>query len=441
MSARPVVHARRLPARVAPLLVGLLSTMAGACGGDDGTRLASLPLVEGEFGAMLAASTGEQLLPVVQRNDSGDPVAVTGAVWMNADGSALVLDLDPATGLPRKMVFGDFIVLFTNWSPDGQTADVARIYGPTGFLEVLRQQPLGAPTPPADGPTPPGARMMSAVTCLPHCPSKERNEAEMLKVAGLGLSLASCGLAGVASWGAMVLPCTGAVVSAARMATPEESWINAPLERAARLLGGIDILQCLGGDVSGCVSAALDRASGEREKAAAREEAYQALVRAAEDRLMNGEIPSGHREGDPPDCLDHYACTPGLTLHCIEGGEKTCLADCTWGDCPVRSGGGCSVADDGDQVCEGLVRSVEAQCAASGGRIVGWTKSKADCVRAYDCWRSGCPCLLSCAMRCGNDSGCTQSCFAASGADAQAEAGACAACAAPEVYGQCQTGG
>jgi len=443
VSRNPAAPGRWRLLRWSGVLVLAGPVLAGACGDGGGTQLASVPLTEGEFGAMLAGSTGEQLLPVVQRNGTGDPVAVTGAVWMDAEGRSLVLDLDPATGLPRKMVFGDFLVIFANWNPEGTEADVARIYGPTGYLEIFRDLPLTRPLPPPEAWSgPPEARKSSAATCLPDCPSKERTEAEMLKVAGLGLSIASCGLAGLTSWGAMLLPCTGAVVSAAKMATPEESWLNAPLERAASLLGGIDILQCLGGDVSGCVSAALDRASGEREKAARREEAYEALVQAAQDRLMNGEIPSGYREGDPPPCIDHYACTPGLTLNCVGGGTKTCRADCSWGDCPGKSGGGgCSVADDGDQVCGGMVRSVESQCAASGGRIVGWMKSKADCVRAYDCWRNGCPCLLSCALQCGDDSGCTQSCFSDSGANPQAEAAACASCATPEVYGQCQTGG
>lgn len=78
---------------------------------------------------------------------------------------------------------------------------------------------------------------------------------------------------------------------------------------------------------------------------------------------------------------------------------------------------------------------------AAGGRIVGWTTSKADCVKAFKCWANGCPCLFSCGFQCGNDTGCVQSCFSDSGSNMQAEAAACASCAMPEVYGQCQTGG
>ncbi|MBP7125844.1 hypothetical protein KBD49_05705 [Myxococcota bacterium] len=73
---------------------------------------------------MLAGSTGKQLLPVVRRNGTGNPVAVTGAVWT----------CGPATGLPRKMVFGNFLVIFTNRNPDCTAADVARISGPMGYL-------------------------------------------------------------------------------------------------------------------------------------------------------------------------------------------------------------------------------------------------------------------------------------------------------------------
>lgn len=419
----------------------VIPVLVAACGEDDGAQLASVPLTEGQFGALLAGSDGEQLLPVVLRNEHGEPTAVTGAVWMDADGSSMVLDLDPETGLPLKLVFGDFIVLFSNWNEAGTLADVARIYGPTGYIQILRRQPIGVLMPDASSPS---GMVTSAVTCLPDCPSKERTQAELLKAAGVGLSMASCGLAAVASWGAMLLPCAGTVVSGARMVTPEDSWLHAPLERAEKLLNGIDILQCGGLDLGSCFSVVLGRAAGEREQAAAREEAYQALVQDANDRLMNGEIQSGWEQGTVPECDNHYKCTPGLTLNCIEGGSKTCLPDCTWSDCPKPSGGGggsCSVPGDGDSVCAGLIKQVEAQCAASGGRIVGWTKSKAACVAAYKCWANGCPCLFSCGLKCGNDSGCAQSCVTEAGANAQAEAAACAACDTPEVNGQCQTGG
>lgn len=436
MSLRRCMSSR--PSRFAWLLVLLaaIPVLAGACGDPEGTELASVPVADGAFGAMLAASTGEQLLPIVERDGAGNATAVTGAMWMNADGSSLVVDLDPATGLPRKAVLGDFILLFANWTADGTTADVARIFGPTGFIEVLRGLKLRE----ADVPVP--GRLVSRATCLPDCPSKERTQAEMLKVAGLGLSVVSCGMATAVSWGATLLPCTGAVVSAAKMATGQESWLNAPLQRAGKLLGGIDILQCLGGDLSGCLSAAIDRAGSEREKAATREEAYQALVQAADDRLMNGEIPSGYREGDAPECLEFYACTPGMTLQCAGGGTKTCRGDCSWGECPGQGGGSvCTSATDGEAACEAYVRQVEAQCAASGGRIIGWSPDKAACIDAFDCWSNGCPCLLGCSVQCGTDSTCLQKCFASSGANPQAEAAACRSCATPGVNGQCQTGG
>ncbi len=423
----------------APLALALaFQVFALASCGDDGAELAAIPLGDQDFGAMLVGSDGEQLLPIVSRNDTFEPTAVTGAVWMNAEGSGIVVTLDPVTGLPSKVVLGDYIVLFANWNADGTVADVARIYGPTGFIEILRGLQVRDPEPVVEGGL--GVRT-SAVTCLPNCPSKERTQAELLKVAGLGISVATCGVAAAASWGAMLLPCSGVVVSGAKMATTEDSWLNAPLDRANKLLGGIDILQCLGGDISGCVSAALERASNERQKAAEREEAYQALVQAANDRLMNGEIPSGYQEGEPPVCIDNYACTPGLTLNCIDGGTKTCLDDCTWGRCPKMTGGACSMPDEGESACEAAVQDVKAQCAAAGGKIIGWTTSKADCVSAYNCWVRGCPCLFSCAMQCGNDQNCAQTCFANSGANAQAESDACSVCDEPGVYAQCQTGG
>ncbi len=432
-------HWKRACGYAIPLLLTMTIQVFGlvSCADED-VELAAVTLGDQEFGAMLVASDGEQLLPIVTRNDSFEPTAVTGAVWMDGNGSSIVVDLAPETGLPSKVVLGDYIVLFANWNADGTVADVARVYGPTGYIEILRGVQVREPEPQIE--TEPGVKV-SAATCLPNCPSKERTQAELLKVAGLGLSIATCGLATAASWGAMLLPCSGVVVSSAKMLTSEESWLNAPLERADKLLSGIDILQCITGDVSGCVSAALNRASSERQKAADREEAYQDLVQAANDRLMNGLIPSGYQEGEQPVCIDNYACTPGLTLNCIEGGTKTCQDDCTWGNCPKMSGGMCSFPNEGEAACEGAVQDVISQCTSSGGHIVGWTISKADCVSAYNCWVKGCPCLFSCAMECGNDSDCAQSCYADSGANAQAESTACSACEEPGVYGQCQTEG
>jgi len=411
--------------------------MLASCGGDDGPELAAIPLDDQEFGAMLVGSDGEQLLPIVSRNESFEPTAVTGAVWMNADGSSIVVDLDPVTGLPTKVVLGDYFLLFANWNQDGTVADVARIYGPTGYIEIVRGIHVRELEP---EPEPEPGVVESAATCLPNCPSKERTQAELLKVAGIGVSMATCGVAAAATWGAMLLPCSGLVVSSAKMLTPEETWLNAPLERAEKLLGGIDILQCLGGDLSGCISAALNRASGERQKAAEREEAYLALLQAADERLFNPMIPSGYQEGGQPVCSDSYACTPGLTLNCIEGGMKTCMDDCSWGKCPPMKGGSCVPPQDGDAACGAAVQDVKAQCAAAGGRIISWTISKADCVAAFNCWVAGCSCLFSCAMQCGEDSGCTQACLTATGANVEAEGAACSACDNPQVYGQCAKG-
>lgn len=330
---RVCLSVTRLARGVFPFLAVLAFGLS--CGEEGGADLAAVPMAKGEFGALLASRDGDQLLPIVTRNESEEPTAVTGAVWMDAQGSSMVVDLDPETGLPTKAVFGDFIVVFANWSDDGTTADVARIYGPTGYIQVLRGLKLREAEPAISG------VLTSAATCLwEGCGSKERTQAELLKVAGVGLSLVQCGLAAAVTWGAMVLPCSSTVVSGAKMVTSEDSWLYAPLERAEKLLSGIDILQCGGADVGGCFSLVLGRAAGEREQAAAREEAYQALVQAADDRLMNGEITSGWEQGTAPECIDHYACTPGLTLGCAGGTTKTCRADCTWSECPKPSGSG-----------------------------------------------------------------------------------------------------
>lgn len=414
----------------------ILSTFVVACGSDGAVELAAVDLDNGEFGTLLVSSEGEQLLPVVTRNDLNAVTQVTGAMWLDANGSSAYVEIDPATGLPSMTVFGDFILIFSNWSADHTTADVARIYGPTGYAEILRGINVW------EGEQQVAGEVSSAATCLGSgCPSKERTQAEMLKVAGLAMSIGMCGFATAASWGAALLPCSGVVVSAAKLALGEESWLNAPVERAGKLLMAVDVLQCISGDVSGCVSLALDRASDERAKAATREETYQAMVQDAESRLMIGDQFSGVYAGEAPQCMNSYQCTPGLTLNCIEGGTKTCQPDCVWGACPKIGSGPCGLAQSGDEVCKDLMKGVEAQCSAAGGHIVGWTQGKAACVSAFNCWKNTCPCLLSCSLQCADDYSCTDNCITAAGSNIQAEAAACSACEQPQVEGQCGSGG
>ena len=132
---RVCVPLTRLARGMFPFLAMLAFGLS--CGEEGGADLAAVPMAKGEFGALLASRDGDQLLPIVTRNASEEPIAVTGVVWMDAQGSSMVVDLDADTGLPTKAVFGDFIVLFANWSGDGTTADVARIYGPTDRKSVV----------------------------------------------------------------------------------------------------------------------------------------------------------------------------------------------------------------------------------------------------------------------------------------------------------------
>jgi len=421
-------------ARGAALLIPAL--LLAACGTTK-IEVAAVPVDSGKFGALLVSSEGEQLLPVVTRDASGQATAVTGALWMDGNGNSAYVDLDPLTGLPTRTVFGDFVLLFSNWSADHTTADVARIYGPTGYVEVMRGVRVG------DGVAATAGKLTAAATCLPNCPSTRQTVAELLKVAGLGLSIGTCGVASAVSWGAMLLPCSGVVVSAAKMVSGEESWLNAPLSRAAGFLKAVDILQCVSGDASGCLSLELDTAAGQLEKEAATVDKYPELVQAAEDRMMNGALPGGVLSGSPPACIQSYECTPGAYLPCLAGGTRQCGQDCTWPECPsATSGGTCSVnAGDGDSVCQALVENVQSQCAAKGGKILSWSPDKATCVKGYKCWATSCPCLMSCSTTCGNDLTCVQACMTKAGKDTQAEATKCAACTMPQVQAQCQTGG
>jgi hypothetical protein len=359
----------------------LAATALAACG-EGRVELAAVPVDSGRFGAMVVSSEGEQLLPVVARDPLGTVTALTGAVWMDGKGASAVVDLDPATGLPTRTVMGDYIVLFSHWSADRTTADMARIYGPTGYAEVYRGVRLDA------GIAAEAGRLTAAATCLPDCPSKERTTAELIKLAGLGLSIGTCAVATGISWGAALLPCSGVVVSSAKMLTGDESWLNAPLERAGKFLKGVDILQCLAADPGACVSLALDQASGEYEKKAAVEERYQALVKEADDRLMMPGMPAGLVSGSPPVCDDAYECTPGNYLPCYPEGTKQCKEDCHWGDCPKPT-----PAPSGMTQCSGAQPSCQCTfeaCATvtTSGHCTGWYKSSAGnfiCASCQDC--------------------------------------------------------
>jgi len=352
-------------------MAAVLAAISGlaACK-DQKVDLAAVPLESGQFGALMVSSQGEALLPIVQRNESGQPTAVTGALWMDGKGTSALVELDPATGLPTRTVYGDFIVLFSNWSSDRTTVDIARIYPPTGFVEIRRQVPIQAQAT--------TGALTAAATCLPDCPSYEATTAELLKVTGLGLSIGTCLAAGALSWGAMLLPCTGAVVSAAKMASSEDSWLNGTLERAGKMLTGVDIVQCLGGDPGGCTSLFLDFAAKEVEKEAKVVEQAQQVVDQTEGLLRVPDGPAGIQSGEPPDCIDRYECTPGAYLPCYPEGTKQCDTDCTWGDCPKPKPEPSGMTQCSDNVPTCNCSHFQA-CVTMGasGACTGWYKTSA----------------------------------------------------------------
>jgi hypothetical protein len=423
----------RGPHRAARTIVLLCPLLLAACGIDGTPELAAIPLASSPFGALMVSEKGETLMPVVARDPSGRATGVSAALWMDGTGNSAYVEMDLVTGRPTRTVMGDFIVLFSNWRENGTVVDIARIYGPTNYAEVFRGVRV------VQEPAAEAGRLTAAATCLPDCPSTERTVAELLKVTALGLSIGTCGVAVGISWGAALLPCTGVVVSSAKMLTGEEAWVNAPLDRAGRLLTAVDALQCLGGDPGGCVSLMLEGASNEVAKAAATVEKYAALEQDANDRLMNPQAAPGLVSGSPPDCIDSYLCTPGAYLPCYPEGTKQCQPDCTWTQCPKPrpSGGTCSPVTDGPSACAQLVRSVQAQCAAKNGTIVSWDPDEATCVKGYACWSTNCPCVMSCGEECQDDVACAQDCLARSGTDLQTAAAKCASCPTPAVRAQC----
>jgi len=352
-----------LLAVVVPAVVG--------CGGSDATKASAVAVSSGAFGAMMVSSDGEMLLPTVSRDAQGRVTAVTGALWMDAEGSSVAVFLDPATGLPSRTVFGDYELIFSNWSADHRTADIARIFGPKGYIEVYRNVPIFDTAAAVDA-----GLVVSAATCLPDCPTTLQTVSESLKLAGVAISAAGCYAAAGISWGAMLLPCTGYLVGAAKTLVGNEAMLD-DLNGVNTYLNGIDVVQCTAlMDAGACLQAALEGATTLMDKANAVITGNAANEAAAEQYLADLSMGSGVVQGIPPACDTVYHCTPGLTLKCIEGGEKTCREDCSWGDCPPPpeppqhiSGGTCQ---GGGTMCD---CGYEACVKVSGTSIKCWYRT------------------------------------------------------------------
>jgi hypothetical protein len=306
----------------------------GGGGGGDGSEsrsVAAISLDEGRFGALMASGE-ELLLPLVERDLSGAPTKLTGVLWLDRESGATVLVYFGDGGRPEKAVISNFILLFTNWSEDGGSADIALIYTPTGYIEIFKR---------ADAAQLITASVVERGTCFPACGTEIKNLAELLKIAGLGISLGSCGIATTISFGAAAIPCTGVIITTASLITDPPSWLE-------DLPGVADVIGCGTGEPWDCVSVMLDMGGRTMNLLDQDIAHYSDLVTTAGVFLSNPDQQSGvvQEGGGLPALPETYQCTPGGSmsyLPCYPEGVRECQNNYTWGPC---SGEVC-----GDDIC------------------------------------------------------------------------------------------
>jgi hypothetical protein len=148
----------------------------------------------GLFGAlMVGGKAGEMLLPIVDRDASGNATKITGALYMNNDtGNSAVVYLGE-DGRPTKTVMGDFILLFSNWSANGTTVNIAlhckNLH--THHIEVLKGVNVDANIATNNA----NREVLSHIapmTCLPACGNDTKTLAELLKFSGLLIADGLC---------------------------------------------------------------------------------------------------------------------------------------------------------------------------------------------------------------------------------------------------------
>jgi len=290
----------------------------------------------GPFGALMVGKGGEMLLPIVDRDASGNATKVTGALYMNNDtGTSAVVYLGD-DGKPTKTVMGDYILLFSNWSANGTTVDIAKIYTPTNYIEVFKGVSVNANIAAKEA-----KRKVSSdiaqMTCLPKCGNDTKTLAELVKVAGLGISLGLCVPATTLSLGAMAIPCAGLVVSTASFVMGDEAWLGIQGMEAGFL--AMDTAQCIGANVASCVSTFLGVGSQildiyGKELVNNSNLVNTASLFVSDPNQHSGVVQQGG--GLPSVPSGEYECTPGGAMHyvpCLLAGVRECQNDYTWGPC------------------------------------------------------------------------------------------------------------
>ncbi len=139
--------------------VVLLVMLASACGGTSSTPttpsgpggssptsgrlfngLAATSTSDGVFGAIAATPSGERFGVMTERGAAGQIVKVVGATFVLSDGSSAVVYAG-ADGLPARAVFGEYVVLFSNYTSN--TVDIAAVAA-DGTVSNVRAAPVDA---------------------------------------------------------------------------------------------------------------------------------------------------------------------------------------------------------------------------------------------------------------------------------------------------------
>jgi hypothetical protein len=306
-------------------------------------------LSSGPFGAIMVGKGGEVLLPIVERDASGNPVKVTGALYMNGEIGNNVLVYFDNDGRPAKAFMGDFIILFSNWSADNKTVDIAIIYTPTDYIEIVRGVKVNT-----------NSTMKSSsaflqnfsqlTTNLSNDRGKQlatyfidnntvaKNLAEMLKRAGLGVSLVSCLTAGPATF---YLSCGGFLISTATFLMGDEAWLSLQgldfgfsASEAYECIFQKKILSCINSItyVGAELLDSYNKLNNEESRGIDIASTASAMGKIGIVQLGNGT---------PPILPAKYECIPGGSMDwepCLLGGARKCQPDYTYGPCMCNNG-------------------------------------------------------------------------------------------------------
>lgn len=362
-------------------------------------KVAAVARSTGTFGALMVNDEGEMLLPLVDKDPITGKKQLSGALWSDATGGNVAVYFD-SKGLPTKTVWGDYVLLFSNWDTVKGTVDIANVFAPNGYIKLFKsvqvnpqdmQKWNAAATASSSGSS--VTTTTTKATCFPACDSDTKNLAELIKFGALGISVGACGVATTVSLGAMALPCAGLIISTASVVMSDETWLN-NTEKTSGILTGIDAFKCALGSAESCISAALDVSSKTIEGIDTMLADDSGLITTADTFLTAPTMSTGvaQQGSGTLTCASAYQCTPGAYMPCYPEGVKQCGSSCTWGACPAKvstvitggsTGGSSGSTKDCTCYCDtGAVCTKSTQCPADtsfGITIPGVCGCPVDC--------------------------------------------------------------